>query len=257
MGTPIYARDVITLFDEALADSTPTRTEVYKSAGGTDLYGHIFELGEGIERKQAGILWIHGGGWTIGDKGLGNVITMNRYFAAQGYCVFDIQYGLTNMTSNLGSIYPPPQNVVGNFTIDDMVRHIGNFTTFLELHSSEYGANLNSVFVSGGSSGGQLTSAVALSIASGNYTHIFSDQMTVKGLIPFYPGNNVSYNFATNSKQEWVNPTMLVNSSSPPCLIFQGEKDGLIVKSRLFKETYITLGRSDCALLTFPFGGHA
>lgn len=213
--------------------------------------------GENLPGNNSVIIRIHGGGWTIGDKGLDNVRMMNRYLANQGYCVFDIQYGLTNMTSNLGSIYPPPQNVVGNFTIDDMVRHIGNFTTFLENNYLEYGANLNSVFVSGGSAGGQLTCAAALSIASGNYTNIFSDQMTVKGLIPFYPGNNVSHNFATASRQEWVNPVMLVNLSSPPCLIYQGEKDGLIEQSRLLKEAFISEGRTDCALLTFPFGGHA
>ena len=201
------------------------------------------------------IIRIHGGGWTIGDKGLGNVRMMNRYLAAQGYCVFDIQYGLTNMTNNLGISYSP-ENVVGNFTIDDMMRHIGNFTKFLESHSSEYGLNMDSVFVSGGSAGGQLTCAVALSIASGNYTAIFSDQMTIKGVIPYYPANNISYNFATYSKQEWVNPNLLVNSSSPPCLIFQGEKDSLIKQSRYLKETYFNYGRVDCALLTFPFAGH-
>ncbi|MHA1198059.1 MAG: alpha/beta hydrolase [Candidatus Heimdallarchaeaceae archaeon] len=181
--------------------------------------------GEDLPGNNSVIIRIHGGGWTIGDKGLGNVRMMNRYLAAQGYCVFDIQYGLTNMTSNLGSIYPPPSNVVSNFTIDDMVRHIGNFTTFLELHSTEYRTNLDSVFVSGGSSGGQLTCAVALSIASGNYTE--------------------------------VNPYLLINSSSPPCLIFQGEKDHSIIRSQLLKDTYYNLGRTDCALLTFPFGGHA
>jgi len=201
------------------------------------------------------IIRIHGGGWTIGDKGLGNIRMMNKYLAAQGYCVFDVQYGLTNMTNNLGINYSP-KNVVGNFTIDDMMRHIGNFTKFLESHSSEYGVNMDSVFVSGGSAGGQLTCAVALSIASGNYTTIFSDQMTIKGIIPFYPANNVSYNFATLSRQEWVNPNLLVNSSSPPCLIFQGEKDFLIEQSRYLKETYISHGRIDCALLTFPLAGH-
>ena len=201
------------------------------------------------------IIRIHGGGWTIGDKGLGNIRMMNRYLAAQGYCVFDIQYGLTNMTNNLGISYSP-KNVVGNFTIDDMMRHIGNFTKFLESHSSEYEVNMDSVFVSGGSAGGQLTCAVALSIASGNYTTIFSDQMIIKGIIPYYPANNVSYNFAALSRQEWVNPNLLINSSSPPCLIFQGEKDSLIKQSRYLKETYFNQGRVDCALLVFPLAGH-
>ena len=213
--------------------------------------------GAGLPGENSTIIRIHGGGWVLGDKNLMNIRMMNRYLAAQGYCVFDIQYGLNNVSNLMGGFSVGPEYVFGNFTLDDIMRHVGNFTLFLETHSSEYGSNLNSVFISGGSAGGQLTCAVALSIDSGNYTSTFSNAMTIKGLIPYYPANNITADFAVGSKVEWVDPNLLVVPDSPPSLIFQGAKDNLIRESLRFQKTYSDLGRSDCAVLIFPFAGHA
>jgi len=212
--------------------------------------------GVGLPGENSTLIRIHGGGWTIGDKAEGNIPMMNRYFASQGYTVFDIQYGLNNETSLFSNIPYRPDNVMGNFTIDDMLRHIGNFTYYLADHASEYGANLDSVFVSGGSAGGQLTCATALSLSWKNYTE-FTNKFTIKGLIPFYPGNNVTLDFAQSSRPEWVNPVLLLNASSPPCLLFQGKQDPLVLQSRAFQDAYFGFGKTDCALITFPFAGHA
>ncbi|MHA1414888.1 MAG: alpha/beta hydrolase [Candidatus Heimdallarchaeaceae archaeon] len=215
------------------------------------------QTSETLPGKNSTIIRIHGGGWVLGDKGQLNVQMMNRYLAAQGYCVFDIQYGLNNETPVFGKLKIGPENVYGQFTIDDMIRQIGNFTFYLEEHAEEYRANLDKVFISGSSAGGQLALATALSIDSGNYTEIFSNKLRIKGIIPYYPANNVKYEFATKSREEWANPSLLINNSSPPCLIFQGEKDRLIEESELIKNSYLKTGRTDCALLTFPYAGHA
>lgn len=207
--------------------------------------------------NRSTLIRLHGGGLTIGDKGLGNVLTMNRYFAAQGYCVFDIQYGLNNGPESMGIPIITPSNVLGNFTLDDIMRHIGVFTFYLEDHNTEYGANLDSVFISGGSSGGQLACATALSIANGNYTETFSANYTIKGIIPYYPANNVSLSFALQSTPEWRNPELLVNNQSPPCLIYQGDQDHLIFRSRSLENTYLTRGNAEVCLLIFPLAGHA
>ncbi|MHA1211441.1 MAG: alpha/beta hydrolase [Candidatus Heimdallarchaeota archaeon] len=212
---------------------------------------------DSLPGNRSTLIRIHGGGLTIGDKGLGNVITMNRYFAAQGYCVFDIQYGLNNGPESMGIPIITPANVLGNFTLDDMMRHIGVFTFYLEEHNTEYGANLDSVFISGGSSGGHLACATALSIASGNYTETFSANYTIKGIIPYYPANNVSLSFALQSTPEWRNPELLVSNQSPPCLIYQGDQDHLIVRSRSLENTYLTRGNAEVCLLIFPTAGHA
>ncbi len=201
------------------------------------------------------LLRIHGGGWTQGNKGLANMMQMNKYFAAQGYIIFDIQYGLDDS----GTPYlPTPGHVVGNFTVDDMVRHIGNFTKYLAVHAAEFGANLGSVFVSGGSAGGHLTCAVGLAIASGNYTSLFGAGLTVKGIIPFYPANGHCNEYG--GSVELINPDdYLVNATSPPCLVYQGLQDGLVHPSisQDLKDAYNAAGNSDCAVIYLPFGGHA
>ncbi|MFX1478291.1 MAG: alpha/beta hydrolase [Promethearchaeota archaeon] len=208
--------------------------------------------------ENSTIIRIHGGAWVSGDKGLMNMMQMNKYFAAQGYIVFDIEYGLdSNPLFDLDPLTPDYQK--GNFTIDDMMHHIGVFTNYLASHVDDYGANLDSVFVSGGSAGGQLASAVGLAIASGNYSHIFNANLTVKGIIPFYPANGAMNFFGISGSSEFKNPELLINKNSPPCLIFQGTHDILnyFGISETMKDTYLTKGNPECAILWMPLAGHA
>ncbi|TFF63561.1 MAG: hypothetical protein EU521_01175 [Promethearchaeota archaeon] len=210
--------------------------------------------GVGLPGENSTLIRIHGGAWRSYDKGITNMLQMNKYFAAQGYIVFDIQYGLYRPDRDSDAL--TPLNVLGNFSIDDMIRHIGNFTYYLEKNSDKFGANLNSVFISGGSAGGHLTCASALAIASGNYFEIFSSALTIKGLIPFYPANLLPLSYGTD---ELIRPSKLVNGSSPPCLIFQGIQDGLVpwTVSQTLKNAYKTANNDACALILFPFAGHA
>jgi len=206
------------------------------------------------------LIRIHGGGWTVGDKGTGNMPLMNRYFAAQGYCVFDIQYGLNNQSNFLRFAQGiTPENVMGNYSINDMVRHIGLFCKYLALHQIEYHVNLSSVFVSGGSAGGHLTCVTALAIASGNYTSIFGSGITIKGFVPFYPANGMA-NLIDGGigTQEFYDPASLVSAASPPCLVYQGNQDGLVNPqiSQDLKDRYTDQGNPACMVIFFPFAGH-
>ena len=70
-----------------------------------------------------------------------------------------------------------------------MVMHIGIFTRYLENHSLEYHANLDSVFISGASSGGQLACAVAFAYKNPTYSSLFSQAIKIKGIIPLFPAN--------------------------------------------------------------------
>ncbi|MHA1618795.1 MAG: alpha/beta hydrolase [Promethearchaeota archaeon] len=254
LGSPTY--DCITLKDILYFNGS---TSTYSQDNAITLYFDAFlppNNGQGLPGENSTLIRFHGGGWVIGDKALQNMNQMNRYFAAQGYCVFDIQYGLNNVSTLFASIPGTPTNVLGNFTLDDILRHIGNFTFFLEEHAEEYGANLDSVFISGGSAGGQLTSATALSLTHGNYS-IFSSALTVKGQIPYYPANNAQLDFILSSRPEWINPDLLVDVNSPPCLIYQGDRDSLYPRALTHQQAYFNLGREDCAFLVFRYAGHA
>lgn len=211
--------------------------------------------GIGLPGANSTLIRIHGGAWVLGDKGVGNMLQMNKYFASQGYVVFDIQYGLRK-TSTPQVI--TPEYVRGNFTLEDMVSHVGEFTKYLIGNYEEFGANLDSVFISGGSAGGQLTLAAALAIASENYTSIFGSGLTIKGIIPFYPAiqtSNSSY-IPGGNRPEFLNPGLLIEENAPPCLIFQGTHDSIITRAQIFTNEYKEKDNA-VSLLLFPFAGHA
>ncbi|WP_018923511.1 alpha/beta hydrolase [Salsuginibacillus kocurii] len=212
---------------------------------------------EDLPGDRSVLIRIHGGGWTTGDKGSMNNAQMNKYFASQGYVVFDVQYGLSN-EKKLIEYTKVPENIVGGFTIDDMVRHIGLFTDYLAEHNSDYGANLDSVFISGGSAGGQLTNAVGLGLASKDFDE-FNTNLNVKGIIPLYPANGLGDIVEIEGKKELLDPDFLVTEDSPPALIFQGTHDGIVPRSvaAAFDQAYKEKDNTNSALLMMPFAGHS
>lgn len=216
------------------------------------------QRGESLPGQNSTLIRIHGGGWVSGDKGRSNMVQMNKYFAAQGYIVFDIQYGLYD-SSIAGTDLITPSYTKGDFNIDDMIRHIGEFTKYLAGNANIYGANLGSVFISGGSSGGHLASAAGLALASGNYSNLFSQNLTIKGLIPFYPSNGQMKYFGIGGSEEFLDPAKLIEPESPPCLIFQGTHDVLTYFgiSNNFRDTYLTKGNTNCAIIWMLLAGHS
>ncbi|OWR30869.1 hypothetical protein CDO73_09785 [Saccharibacillus sp. O23] len=202
------------------------------------------------------LIRIHGGGWTIGDKGAGNYAQMNKYFASRGYVVFDVQYGLSDAKKFVESAVVP-KDVVGHYGIDDMVRHIGLFTVYLEKHAAEYGANPASVFLSGGSAGGQLAAAAGLAPTNAEFADMLAPGIKVKGIIPFYPANGLAGEVGVDSGA-LGDPSILVNADSPPALVYQGEHDGIVDPETAhdFVRAYRAAGNARAALIEMPMGTH-
>ncbi len=251
---------------------------------GLELYYDVYMPSEDSDDVLPGegstIVRIHGGAWIAGTKGVGSMMQMNKYFASQGYTVFDIQYGLSDRVdlahmaeeadflsflsdssfvedlTLLGS----PGHVRGPFTLDDIIRHLGIFSRYLEEHGEKYGASLDSVYFSGGSAGGHLCTAMALAIDSGDYEHIFSPEIEVSGYVPFYPGNK-AYEVldGIGGSEEWMDVEILVGPDSPPCLIYQGTSDGMVPPevARSFYESYLEVGNEKCAVIYLPLAAHA
>ena len=236
----------------------------YEGKTGTDagikLYFDVYippVENEILKSKHSVLIRIHGGAWTMGDKGYSNYSETNKHFANLGYVVFDIQYGINNQSPSFASD-AVPANVKGNFDIDDMVRHIGIFTNFLADNADSYGADINSVFISGASAGGQLAAASALGITSGKYINILDPRLRIKGLIPFYPANSLSPNVGIGGTPDLVDPISLVDKNSPPCLIYHGTHDGIVNPkyASILKQTYDEYGSAPCAVLWMNFASH-
>ncbi|MCZ0703052.1 acetyl esterase/lipase [Natronobacillus azotifigens] len=227
---------------------------------GIELYFDAYlptENSESLPGNRAVLIRIHGGGWTIGNKGAVNYAGVNKYFASQGYVVFDVQYGLSN-EEKFVDFAPVSENVVGDFTIDDMVRHIGIFTDYLVTNNDEFNGDLDTVFVSGPSAGGQLASAVGLGLASGQYSDILNQALEVKGIIPIYPAHELAGQIGIDGSEELVDPALLVTENSPPALIFQGSEDGIVDPSiaKAFDESYANQDNERSILLMMPLAGH-
>ncbi len=238
------------------------------------------------------IINIHGGAWIIGNKGSENRPMASRYFASQGYCVFDIQYGLGHFPEDptIENLLRFIQGFLGrdmlnkSYTIPEIaLQVVGNFTDYLAAHAAEYKVNTSCIYVTGNSAGGHLT---GLFLGWNNtYRNVFNQTLKLKGLMLFYCPANMTHLYLTHvndplgklvnletymtkifggtpeankSLFDAISPVKLVDASAPPCLIMHGEKDNMVpfVEALQLKQALDAAGRP-AILLTFPFQGHA
>ncbi|TFF96630.1 MAG: hypothetical protein EU544_00230 [Promethearchaeota archaeon] len=201
--------------------------------------------------EDATIIYIHGGGWTEGDKNAHPELL--RYLACQGYYIYDIQYRLADFSfaSELAGIdteisigAPADEDLVGDWTIDDLISDIANFTRFLHLNN-EFGANLKNVYFMGGSAGGYLAGMASFCFNEGYWN--FSPWLNITGSILFFPPNDAEHffydlgifyekGFIPGDKTpkedpdlyKKLTPSESVDKDDPPCLIFHGTSDSLV-----------------------------
>ncbi|MHA1150477.1 MAG: alpha/beta hydrolase family protein [Promethearchaeota archaeon] len=230
---------------------------------------------EATDRELPGhnstIIKIHGGGWTQGDKGIGNMLWVSRYLAAQGYIVFDIQYGLFDTGES--PTLPTSENTRSkNIDLHDMIYQIGYFTKQLEdTLADKYQANLNSVFVMGGSAGGHLTCMVGMGYNDEYFAGNYSSAIKIKGIVPYYPANNAE-RIASGVRDDLIpgtpksnplgykkfTPSNLADSDDPSCLIFHGAQDWVVSMSDSEEiEDALEDENVNCLLLSFPTAAHA
>lgn len=195
---------------------------------------------------------IHGGSWISGNKGFENMMQMNKYFASKGYAVFDIQYGLYNF----GEESDNPRK--GNFTIEDLVRHIGLFANYISVNREDYNVDLDNVFISGGSAGGHLATAYSLARTNSKYKNDFLDDFVIRGVIPFYPANGLADNVGLDGIEAYNSPSLMIEKNQPPFLIYHGTHDGFVSveNTKNFVQKYKEKNNNIVALY-LPYSGHA
>lgn len=211
------------------------------------------------------IINLHPGAWMSGGKGTWNMISTSKYLAGQGYVVFDIEYGLIDWFEYGAAAPDTPEYVMGNFTIEDQIRHIGIFTNRCESEfAATYGANLDSVYFMGRSAGAHLAGVAGLGYNYGFHNTTFSPNMVVKGVIPLYTPSAAPEFLLKENKS--INPDLynaydlvhLADAQDPPVLMFQGTSDGQVWIERVVTlEADLESKGVDTCLLKFPFAGHA
>ncbi len=143
------------------------RDVAYREDAGADPVKHRLDFflppGEGFPI----LVFVHGGGWTAGDKGLiaggadvyGNV---GRYWASQGFGTAVINYRLQ---PDYEAESPVPDDADGDggaVTWREQVDDVARAVTWLHANAAAQGGDPRSIFLMGHSAGAQLAAYVAL-----------------------------------------------------------------------------------------------
>lgn len=186
---------------------------LYKQVGNKNLY---LSLTLPHQTPSPLIVWIHGGGWESGTKE--HALPYLMPFVQEGYSVASIQYRLTTES-------PFPAQV----------EDLQDALMFLKSHSLLYGIEQKQIFLWGSSAGGHLASL--LGTMEGN-EHI-------QGVISWMAPTDLSqiYHYPSKLSKQAVerllggkmdekkdviqkaNPINYITSTSPPFIIFHGERD--------------------------------
>jgi len=262
---------------------------IYKNETEYQLYYNIYyptpsanEEGFGYNKT---IIFVHGGGWVGGTKN--NSPHLLKYFAAQGYVVFAIDYRLTDINlldaeAEIGFDIPDMESsdleyLNGPYRIPDMMKDIGDFTHHLASLSDEERmyADINDVIFLGQSAGAYLSALVGFGYNHPRFMGNFSQSLNITNLILYYPpifadhffyGHKAFHNEfqmipgtpETNPDDyHYLTPTNLIDENDPPALLLHGTFDDLvpIENSDAVKMEMNNIGLS-CIQIKIPFIGH-
>lgn len=165
------------------------------------------------QKKIPLYLFIHGGGFTGGDKAVTNLC---QKIAEKGYAVASINYRLTlknnktvgagcsaNMSKGLpasGSFHPLLQKAVSDASEDAAMA-----LNWLKKNTKKYKLDMNNVIVCGGSAGAM----TALNLA-----YVVKPKTTkIKAVVNFWGG---------------LENAQIIQKNAPPLLTFHGDKDDII-----------------------------
>jgi acetyl esterase/lipase len=220
-----------------------------------------------VPREKAPVmLYVHGGGWVIGDKREQGKPMMFE-LVARGWVCVAINYRLS------------PKAVWPDHIVD-----VKRALAWVKQHVAEYGGDPDFVAVSGGSAGGHLCALAALSAGDPAFQPGFEDADTsVQACVPFYgvmdltsspEGSAIFGSGLVEMLEKTVmklkesdhpevfkaaSPTYRVRADAPPFFVLQGENDTLVPveMARTFVQQLRAASRSPVAYAELPLAQHA
>ncbi len=150
--------------------TTVTDVEYYNN--GVDSFKVDVDLPQG-DGPFPVLIVIHGGGWCAGDKSWAFAY-QQEYFAAAGYCIFDVQYGAKEEVGR-----------TRQYSMEEIMANFASFSDWIAqpVNRDHYKVNLSAVFVNGFSAGGHLSALVG--VARTNVS-AWNPAVRVIGAINFY-----------------------------------------------------------------------
>ena len=223
-----------------------------------------------VYRPRAGggpfpvLLYVHGGGWTIGSKNFQGLATCT-HMAGRGWLCVNADYRLSPRA-----------------TFPDHIVDVKRAVRWVREEGARLGADPDFIVLSGGSAGGHLCALAALTPNDAEYQPGFEEIDTaVQGCIPFYGVFDL-----TGRQEHWphrglhetierlvlklrmqddpeafrrASPLHRVRPGAPPFLVIHGTADSLvpIEESRVFHRALAEATGGRAALAEIPGAQHA
>ncbi len=229
--------------------------------------GHVIKLDvyrDKTDRTNRPVfMYIHGGGWVMGDK-REQGLPLLHHMARAGWLCFSVNYRLSP-----------------GVALPDQLADVKAGLVWLREHAGEYGGDPSFVAVSGGSAGGNLAALVGLTENNPRYQPGFEDADTsVEIVAPVYGIYDVTNRmgaqtarfvsmlmeplvikaFLDDEPQEFaaMSPLDRVHPDVPPFVICQGDRDSLapVVEARAFVERLEESSRERVVYMEFPGAQH-
>ena len=203
-----------------------TRDVAYRSVDEGDFAGlrlaYDAYLPTDPDAHRAVVVMLHGSG---GDKTEGNKMHLNKYLAAKGYAVYDLQVGDWNEADT-----NYPEGVARDWDL-----MLGSLDAFFAYATRHENADFGSAFLIGGSMGGFLATDYIY-----NYAYRYADYgVDIRGIVPLYGASEAQ-----------------ITGDSLPVLIYTGDHDEIARPSYALRERYREAGNPNAIALTVSFGGH-
>jgi acetyl esterase/lipase len=209
------------------------------------------------------LLYIHGGGWTVGDK-REQGLPLIHHLARNGWVCFSANYRLSP-----GGTFP------------DHLADVKAALVWVREHGAEYGADTSFVAVAGGSAGGHLAALMGLTENDEEYQPGFeSADTSVEASVPIYGVYDMTNRLGVQSDQyvpmlmeplvmkafledepekfHRASPLDRVHTDIPPFLVIQGDRDTLapVQEARAFADRLSEASESLVVYMEFPGAQH-
>jgi acetyl esterase/lipase len=229
---PISWGRILRLFPIRHPDVVRHRDIVFATHGHLELKLDVYQHRDQPKDRPV-VLYVHGGGWVIGDKKHQGHVTMN-HMAARGWVGVSIDYRLSPRA-----------------TFPDHLIDVKRAIKWVREHIAEYGGDAAFVALCGGSAGGHLSALAALTPNDAEYQPGFEEVDTeVQACVPYYGIFDFTDRFG-----HWPNPGMArmlerlvlkvsrsvdpdafrkaspidhIGAEAPPFMVVQGDCDVLV-----------------------------
>lgn len=214
----------------SVSSLTPTLRDVtYCTVDSVQLKMDIYIQG-GSDAPKPAVVYVHGGGWTGGDKSGGAGGQDFPELLSRGYIVVSLNY-------RLAPEYKFPAQ------IEDVKCAIRS----LRAHAQQYHIDPTKIGAWGGSAGGHLVSLLGLANSSAGFDmgQYLSESSRVQAVVDYYGPSDLMASGLGNPQRDLVDqvfgsayalksasPVTYITPDDPPFLIVQGELDRIVPPSQ-------------------------